>query len=51
MRDLTSVELQAVAGGLARPTPRPRHRLLRLVVAVIVHLLRRREPRKVMLEA
>jgi hypothetical protein len=49
MRDLTSVELQAVSGGLMAPPPRPRHPLLRLVVAIILHLLHRQP--KVMLEA
>jgi len=44
MRELTATELQAVSGGLMRPAPRPRHPLLRLVVAIVVRLLRGRHP-------
>jgi hypothetical protein len=40
MRELTSVELQAVSGGRVAPAPRPRHPLLALVVAIVVRLLR-----------
>jgi bacteriocin-like protein len=50
MRELTIAELQAVSGGFVKPAPRPRYLLVRLVVALIVHLLRRREPPR-MLEA
>jgi hypothetical protein len=44
MRELTSVELQAVSGGAIAPTPRPRHPILALVVAILVRLLRGGRP-------
>jgi hypothetical protein len=44
MRELSSLELQAVSGGLIQPLPRPRHPLLVLVVAILVRALRGGRP-------
>jgi hypothetical protein len=44
MRDLTSLEMKAVSGGLAQPKPIGRHPLLRLLVGLILLALHFRKP-------
>jgi len=45
MRELTTLELKAVAGGaMAPPVQRRRHPLLRLIVGLIILALRRKQP-------
>jgi hypothetical protein len=45
MRELTSVELQAVAGGISARPPRPaRHPLLRAIIRIVLRLLHPKKP-------
>jgi hypothetical protein len=44
MRELTSLEMKAVSGGLMAPPPTRRHPLLRLLVGLILLALHFRKP-------
>jgi hypothetical protein len=44
MRELTSLEMKAVSGGLYQPRPIGRHPLARLIVGLILFILHRKRP-------